>query len=125
MQAGCPVICTMNYPIKGICNGDTGILIDKKEDISTVEFTINGQHKMAEFTEEEQLDLSPAYAITIHKSQGSGFDNVIVFYGACAENNEHVNNRNSLYTAITRAKENVTVFFEDEETKMMCAEFEL
>ncbi len=125
MHIGCPVICTMNYYQKGICNGDTGVLIHKDEDTSTVEFNINGKHKMVEFVEEEQLDISPAYAITVHKSQGSGFDNVIVFYGAGAENGAHVNNRNSVYTGITRAKENIAVFFEDEETKGMCHEVRL
>ena len=115
----------MNYHQKGICNGDTGILIHKTEDTSTVEFNINGEYKVIEFVEEEQLDISPAYAITIHKSQGSGFKNVIVFYGSCAENGAHVNNRNSVYTGITRAKEDVRIFFEDEETKRMCYEIEL
>ncbi len=120
IHIGCPVICTMNYHQKEICNGDTGILIHNDEDTSTVEFNINGEHKVIEFVEEEQLDISPAYAITVHKSQGSGFDNVILFYGGGAKNGVHVNNRNSVYTGITRAKEKITVFFEDEVTKRMC-----
>ena len=100
-------------------------MIHKDEDTSTVEFNINEEYKVIEFVEGEQLDISPAYAITVHKSQGSGFDNVIVFYGGGAENGAHVNNRNSVYTGITRAKEDVIVFFEDEETRWMCHEIEL
>ncbi|MCK5039739.1 MAG: hypothetical protein KAR87_02110 [Candidatus Aenigmarchaeota archaeon] len=45
-------------------------MIHKDEDTSTVEFNINGEYKVIEFVEEEQLDLSPAYIIIIHKSRG-------------------------------------------------------
>ena len=125
IEIGCPVICTCTYKPKEICNCDTGILTGRTEDSVTVKFTINGREKTEIFEEEEQLDISPAYAITAHKSQSSGFKKVIAYYGAGAQNKEAVNNRNSLYTAITRAKEDIEVFFEDEETKRMCHEVEL
>ena len=125
LEIGCPVVCTSNHKPKGICNCDTGILIEKTEDSMTVKFTINNKEKTEIFEEEEQLDISPAYAITTHKSQSSGFKKVTAYYGANAKNKEHVNNRNSVYTAITRAKEDIEVFFEDQETKTMCHEVEL
>ena len=125
IEIGCPVICDLTYKQKEICNCDTGILTDRTEDSITVKFTINGQEKTELFEEEEQLDISPAYAITVHRSQSSGFKKVIAYYGAGAPNKGAVNNRNSVYTAITRAKEDIEVFYEDQQTKTMCHEIEL
>jgi exodeoxyribonuclease V alpha subunit len=55
---------------------------------------------------------SPAWAITIHRSQGSEYDNVVVILPRKAES--PLATRELLYTAITRAKKNLFVFGPEE-----------
>ncbi len=82
-----------------VFNGDTGIItdIENEDQTMTVQFTdITVTYTMQDFDE-----LVPAYAISIHKSQGSEFDAVIIVLFM-----QHfmLLNRNLLYTALTRAK---------------------
>ena len=90
---------------EGIYNGDIGYIrnIDKKEEKLYVEFDDN-RLVVYEFDELEQLEHS--YAITIHKSQGSEFDYVIlpIFTGY-----KKLLTRNLLYTAMTRAKKMLVI----------------
>ncbi len=90
---------------EGVFNGDVGFIrnIDEEEKIITVIF--DDERKVIYDSDSiEELEL--AYAITIHKSQGSEFKVVIIpaFTGA-----PFLMNRNLLYTGITRAKELVVV----------------
>ncbi|MGL4108957.1 SF1B family DNA helicase RecD2 [Clostridium sp. LP20] len=90
---------------EGVFNGDMGFIhsIDEGERSLTVIF--DDERKVKYDTESmDELDL--AYAITIHKSQGSEFKVVIIpsYMGS-----PFLMNRNLLYTGITRAKELVTV----------------
>ena len=64
------------------------------------------EDRQAEYTQNELEQLDHAYAITVHKSQGSEFDTVILplFYG-----NSPFLTKNLLYTAITRAKKKVVL----------------
>lgn len=84
---------------KGIFNGDIGVLekIDKANSTVTAVF----DDKTAIFTGEEIDDLTLAYAITVHKSQGSEFDCVIL---PVCDLPIQLKYRNLLYTAVTRAK---------------------
>ena len=90
---------------EGVFNGDMGFIqsIDDEEKTVTVIFD---DDKKAVYNQENIEELELAYAITIHKSQGSEFKVVIIpsFMGAPL-----LLNRNLLYTGITRAKELVTV----------------
>ena len=99
----------------GVFNGDTGIIknIDNKEKYVTIEF-YDGKIAEYEFSRLEDLDL--AYAITVHKSQGSEFDAVIIpsYFGP-----KTLMYRNLLYTAITRAKSLVVVVGSSEVIKSM------
>jgi len=85
----------------GVFNGDTGIIqvIDDAEQKIIVLFE---DDKIVEYDYSILDELEPAYAITIHKSQGSEFPVVImpVFPGPSV-----LMTRNLLYTAITRAKD--------------------
>ncbi len=83
----------------GIFNGDIGIIVKVKRNESTVVIDFEG--RIAEYSYEmlEQLEL--AYAITVHKSQGSEFNAVILpLLGGF----DKLFYRNLLYTAVTRAK---------------------
>lgn len=90
---------------EGVFNGDMGYIqkIDEEERTVTVIFD---DDKRVIYNQENIEELELAYAITIHKSQGSEFKVVImpVYMGAPL-----LLNRNLLYTGITRAKELVTV----------------
>ena len=67
-----------------------------------------------EFSDLEQLDL--AYAITIHKSQGSEFDVVLL---VTPSSSPRLLTRNLLYTAITRAKKLLIVIGNDKILEFM------
>ena len=84
----------------GVFNGEIGRIekIDLTEKQIKVIFD-DGKNVWYQFSELDQLEL--AYAITIHKSQGSEFDVVIIVVPQTAP---MLLTRNLLYTAITRAK---------------------
>lgn len=90
---------------QGVFNGDIGII----EDISraTGELTILFEDgRRAIYNRENIFELMLSYAVTIHKSQGSEFDAVVipVISGAAS-----ILTRNLLYTAVTRAKKLVVL----------------
>ena len=89
----------------GIFNGDMGIIkeINEFAQIMTVEFD-DGKVVEYPFNGLDELDL--AYAITIHKSQGSEYPAVIL---PLLSGPGLLFNRNLLYTAVTRAKKCVTI----------------
>ncbi len=89
----------------GIYNGDMGriIKINTAEQYLTVEFD---DRRRAKYDFDELDELEHAYAITVHKSQGSEFNTVIIPLYICYEK---LFNRNLLYTAMTRAK-NLLIF---------------
>ena len=84
---------------QGVFNGDIGVL----EDIDTRESTLSVRYedRVAFYTKQEAQDLELAYAATVHKSQGSEFDAVIL---PLYRNPPMLCYRNLLYTAVTRAK---------------------
>ncbi|MBR5517828.1 MAG: ATP-dependent RecD-like DNA helicase [Clostridia bacterium] len=88
----------------GIFNGDIGYIhrIDKDMESATIVF--DDRLCIYEFAKLEDLDL--AYAVTVHKSQGSEFDVVIMPMYPCAP---MLQNRNLFYTAVTRAKKLVVL----------------
>ena len=88
----------------GVFNGDTGILkeINEFAETATVEFE-DGRFADYSFKQLEELEL--AYAITIHKSQGSEYPAVIL---PLLSGPKMLMNRNLLYTGVTRARKCVT-----------------
>jgi len=83
----------------GIFNGDIGVLeeVRLREDCLSVRY----EDRVATYTKQDAQDLELAYAITVHKSQGSEFDGVVI---PVFRNNPQLCYRNLLYTAVTRAK---------------------
>lgn len=107
-QAEWEIRSRYNIPIEkglGVFNGDMGIVreINSFSETLTVEYE---ERRMVvyPFKELDQLDL--AYAITIHKSQGSEYPAVII---PLLTGPRMLMNRNLLYTAVTRARKCVTL----------------
>lgn len=97
------VLGKYNIPIDagvGVFNGDTGKVIDINEDSSTLTVEFDDSRRVRySFNLLEELEL--AYAITIHKSQGSEYGAVIM---PIMSGPRQLMNRNLLYTGVTRAK---------------------
>lgn len=89
----------------GVFNGDIGYItyIDKSAPSMKVEFD---DGRIATYKQENFDELTLAYAISIHKSQGSEFPAVII---TASGGNPYLMTRNLLYTAITRAKSFVVI----------------
>ncbi|MCI8626054.1 MAG: ATP-dependent RecD-like DNA helicase [Lachnospiraceae bacterium] len=89
----------------GIFNGDAGVVrqINSFAETMTVEFE-EGKQVEYPFSQLDELEL--AYAITIHKSQGSEYPAVVL---PILSGPRMLFNRNLLYTAVTRAKQCVTI----------------
>ena len=98
------IMLSNNYDA-GYFNGDIGIV--KK--IGEKSMTVSILGKEIEISRDLMDDINLAYAMTIHKSQGSEFKNVII---SLPYNPTVMLKRNLLYTAITRAKEKVIIVSE-------------
>ena len=99
----------------GVFNGDMGILKEVNEFAETAEVEFeDGRFATYSFKQLEELEL--AYAITIHKSQGSEYPAVIL---PILSGPRMLMNRNLLYTAVTRARKCVTVVGSVEEFENM------
>ncbi len=98
----------------GVYNGDMGTLTD----INTVsgKITVRFDDKTAIYNIEDVNQLELSYAVTIHKSQGSEFDCVII---PLLDTPEKLCYRNLLYTAVTRAKKNLIIVGNREIIKKM------
>ncbi len=86
----------------GIFNGDIGIITDVDTSNNILKIDFDG--RIAVYTTEMLSKLEHAYAVTIHKSQGSEYKAVIM---PLTDVSEQLLYRNLLYTGITRAKENI------------------
>lgn len=99
----------------GIFNGDMGKIVRIDENSSTVTVEFDEQRKVNyPFSLLEELELS--YAVTIHKSQGSEYPAVIL---PLLTGPRQLFNRNLLYTAITRAKNCVTILGSSDTVRSM------
>ncbi len=89
----------------GVFNGDCGKIkmINEFAQLVTVEFE---EGKMVDYKYSQLDELELAYAITIHKSQGSEYPAVVI---PLLSGPQMLMNRNLLYTAVTRAKHCVTI----------------
>lgn len=99
----------------GVFNGDTGIVTAIHSYDQTVEVTYDDIRKV-KYAYKMLDELEHAYAITIHKSQGSEYPAVIV---PLLPGPRLLYTRNLLYTAITRAKQCVTIVGDEEVFKEM------
>ena len=94
----------------GVFNGDMGVIrsIDTFTEIVTVEYE---EKRMAEYTFSQLDELELAYAITIHKAQGSEYPAVVI---PLMTGPQPLMSRNLLYTAVTRARHCVVLVGDDQ-----------
>lgn len=97
----------------GVYNGDMGRIITVRNTSVTVLFD---DGKVVEYENALLEEIELAYAITVHKSQGSEFKTVVIpmFFGT-----EKLFTRNLLYTAVTRARETVVLVGQKSALKKM------
>lgn len=102
-RVGDKVMQTKNDYDKGVFNGDVGFIrrIDKENAALKVEFLEEAGPLLVEYAFHELDALVLAYAMTVHKSQGSEYPAVIL---PLVKEHRMLLQRNLLYTAITRAK---------------------
>jgi exodeoxyribonuclease V alpha subunit len=93
----------------GIFNGDTGIIEEINDFAETMTIRFD-EGRMVEYSYKLLDELELAYAVTIHKSQGSEYPAVVI---PLLSGPRMLMNRNLLYTAVTRAKKCVTIVGDD------------
>lgn len=106
-----PYILTSNLPELNLFNGEIGLILENNNKYifkektsptsSEVEISVHIKHKFI-----------PAFAITIHKSQGSEYDHVCLVLPSASDLNKKKDSlltRRLLYTAITRAKKSLCI----------------
>ncbi|MXY90738.1 MAG: exodeoxyribonuclease V subunit alpha [Gammaproteobacteria bacterium] len=109
---GRPIIVTRNDHGSGLANGDTGIVVDSGPDANKAANKVwfpdlrepNGDIRLV--TPQRLPPHESFYALTVHRSQGSEYDEVAVVPGLAES---PVNTRELLYTAITRARNRVVI----------------
>jgi exodeoxyribonuclease V alpha subunit len=103
-----PIMVTKNDYTLGLFNGDIGVL-KKLNGMWVVPFVIEG--KEVDINLEAINGWVDANAISIHKSQGSEYDHVLI---ALPDDNElEILSNTLLYTAISRAKKSITIWSKD------------
>ena len=107
---GRPIIVTRNDRATGLSNGDTGVVILDGHGRRRVWFP----DLTGDVEEDARFLISPSrlpehesfFALTVHRAQGSEYDEVVFVPG---DPDSRVNTRELLYTAVTRARNKVTV----------------
>ncbi len=103
-SVGDKVIQTVNNYDKDVFNGDIGFI--KKIDLEEGEIEINFDNKIVVYDTDELDEVMLAYAVTIHKSQGSEYSAVVI---PLTTQHFPLLERNLLYTGVTRGKKLVIV----------------
>lgn len=103
-KIGDKVIQCKNDYYKGVMNGEVGFVknVDPDEETLEVEFA----QGTVSYSREDLKNLELAYAITVHKSQGSEYDYVVI---PVLIGHYIMLYRNLLYTAVTRAKKGIVL----------------
>lgn len=113
-----PVTTSEGKEEAGVFNGDIGFIsqILPREKKVKVQF----EDRIATYGYEQLDELEPAYAITVHKSQGSEFEAVLLIL---SEMTPLLQYRNLLYTAVTRAKQLLVIVGNRQVVDRMVANF--
>ncbi len=104
---GRPVMVRKNNYGLGLFNGDIGLCVQTKKGLAVF---FEGKQQPIAVNSLGNLQVSTAYAMTVHKSQGSEFTHVAIMLD---ERSPRLLSREMLYTAVTRAKKQVSLFASD------------
>ncbi len=101
---GMPILITRNNNLLNVYNGEVGYITTEnssKNPEIVLENKADFSLSLSRFNE-----LESSFAITVHKSQGSEYDHVVIFLG---NKENHVLSKQLLYTAVTRARKSVLI----------------
>ncbi len=101
---GKPVLVTANDPVLDVANGDVGVVVADDEGEPTV--ALASGEGVRSVLPARLGSVEPWWAMTIHKSQGSEFPDVVV---SLPDHESPILTRELLYTAVTRARRSVTL----------------
>ncbi|MBQ9257766.1 MAG: ATP-dependent RecD-like DNA helicase, partial [Acidaminococcaceae bacterium] len=106
LRLGDKVMQIRNNYEKDVYNGDIGQIVNIKEKEVTVWYPDRQDDEYVCYSESEYDELQLAYAMSVHKSQGSEYSQIVL---ALMPGHYIMLQRNLLYTAVTRAREKVVL----------------
>jgi exodeoxyribonuclease V alpha subunit len=110
LYPGLPILILQNDPALGLFNGDVGILLSTGDRSLRAHFTRHDA--FVSFPISSLPHFEPAYAITVHKSQGSEYDQILL---VLTDDPDHLLlTREIVYTGMTRAKNLVVLYGKEE-----------
>ncbi len=108
-RVGDKVLITRNFPNDNVYNGDLGIITGFKFNPKQI-IEVKFDNRCVEFSGEDLWSITLGYAISVHKSQGSEFDTVIM---PVSTSYHKMLKHNLIYTGITRAKNSLLLIGEE------------
>ncbi len=102
LRAGDRVMAVRNDYDREVFNGDSGRVVEAREDVLLVEM----DGRLMEYGPEDMADLIPSWCVTVHRAQGSEARAVVIVLGG---SHWLMLRRNLLYTAVTRGRELVVL----------------
>jgi exodeoxyribonuclease V alpha subunit len=114
---GKAILVTRNHPHLGIFNGDIGFVIEEQDGNLNVHFP-EADHAVTVIAPGRIREWQTAYAMTVHKSQGSEYRRVGVLLADYAR---ELLTRSLLYTALTRSKEHCDIWASEDALKKAMA----
>ena len=106
-----PLMITGNTYDLGLFNGDTGVLVGEKDGYGSAAFFPDPESVVRRISVLRLPPHETAFALTIHKTQGSEFDSVLLIL---PEQMTELLSRELLYTAVTRARKRVEIWGDEE-----------
>ena len=106
---GRPVMVTRNDPALGVFNGDIGIALPAAEHRGSLRVHFLDGDQLRSVAVSRLAHVDTAFAMTVHKSQGSEFEHTVL---ALSAQSGSVLTRELIYTGITRARKAFSLFAE-------------
>ena len=105
---GTPLLITVNSPRSKLVNGAIGVVVNAQESDGTINRRVffESEDGGRYLTPAELPQFEVCYAMTVHKSQGSEYDNLVVIL---PDENSPLLTRELVYTAVTRTKKSLTI----------------
>jgi exodeoxyribonuclease V alpha subunit len=107
---GMPILITQNDYSLRLYNGDIGILLPESANGSLLAWFSGEGGDLRRIPPARLPEHEPAFAMTVHKSQGSEFDNVLLIL---PDKDSPILTRELIYTGLTRARTRVEVWFQE------------